>query len=461
MTQDTHTNPQAKDRKKASQKLYATKTPFHKTILLPLKGLRRTTAGAAVYQHIEILLEHNETRHTEVEEVYIQLLDILLKDFVLRTPEGSPLHVQLKLIMLHLSPPLSKPELRTLKNCLEACYEQETNQEITYDEEALRRILDDFWSEDDESILLPPQEKQTPVIYEDPAPLERRRVPRNESASDNTVDSAYKHHLHEKKNNIVDIQKSLAQQLNDTKQQNEELGLLLKKELHQLQKARSKQELDLSQKALVTGVEKLRIAHYRMSGQLNEAHQFLKRISASSQELNDELDRVHLLSLTDELTDLPNRRSFMRRLEDEVGRVQRYGNGLPLILIDLDGFKRINDQYGHAAGDKILRLYAKNILSIFRHHDMVARYGGEEFAVLLPNTDAEGALSAVSKVQRQAAKLSIEHNGTVISVPTFSAGIAHYLPGETPTEIIERADSALYRAKHLGRNRIELASQEK
>ncbi len=461
MTQNTYKNPQIKGSKKVSQKLYTTKTPFHKTILLPLKGLRRTTAGASVYQHIEILLNHNETRHIEVEKGYIQLLNILLEDFVLRTPKGSPLYIQLKLIMLHLSPPLSKPELRTLKNCLEACYKQETTNEITYDydEESLRSILDDFWSTDDGSTRT--QKKQTPVIYEEAVPLERRRVPRNESASDNTVDSAYKHQLHEKKNNITDIQKSLAQQLNDTKKQNDELGLLLKEELHKLQKARSKQELDLSQQALVTGVEKLRTAHYKMSDQLNEAHQFLNRISASSQELNDELDRVHLLSLTDELTDLPNRRSFMRRLEDEVGRVQRYGNGLPLILIDLDGFKRINDQYGHAAGDKILRLYAKNILSIFRHHDMVARYGGEEFAVLLPNTDAEGALSAVSKVQLQAAELSIEHNDTFIPVPTFSAGIAHYLPGETPTEIIERADSALYRAKHLGRNRIELATQEK
>lgn len=457
MIQSTNKSPQTKDRKK----VYTTKTPFHKTILLPLKGLRRTTAGATIYQHIEILLEHNETRHTEVEEAYIQLLVILLKDFMLRTPEGSPLHVQLKLIILHLSPPLSKPELRTLKSCLEACYEQETIKEITQDEESLKRILDDFWSADEESVLTPLQKKQTPIIYEEPAPLERRRVPRNESASDNTVDSAYKRHLHEKKNSIIDIQKNLAQQLNDTKQQNEELGLLLNEELHKLQEARSKQELDLSQKALVTGVEKLRTAHHKMSDQLNEAHQFLERISTSGQELNDELDRIHLLSLTDELTELPNRRSFMRRLEDEVGRVQRYGNGLPLVLIDIDGFKRINDQYGHAAGDKVLRLYAKNILSVFRHHDMVARYGGEEFAVLLPNTDAEGALSAVSKVQRQAVELSIEHNDTIIPVPTFSAGIAHYLPGETPTEIIERADSALYRAKHLGRNRIELASQEK
>jgi len=344
MNYNINKNPQTKDREKVSQHIYTTKTPLHKTILLPLKGLRRTTTGAAVYQHIKILLEHNETRHTEVEKAYTQLLNILLKDFVSRAPEGSPLHIQLKLILLHLSPPLSKLELRTLKTCLEACYEQETTKEITHNEEYLKRILDDFWTPDDEPVSTPLPQQQTPITYEESASLERRRVPRNESASDNAVDSAYKHHLHEKKNNIIDIQRSLAQQLDDTKQQNKELGILLNKELDKLQKASSKQELDLFRKALVTGVEKLRTTHNKMSGQLNEAHQFLDRISASSQELNDELDRVHLLSLTDELTNLPNRRSFMRRLEDEVGRVQRYGNGLPLVLIDLDGFKQINDQ---------------------------------------------------------------------------------------------------------------------
>jgi diguanylate cyclase (GGDEF)-like protein len=150
----------------------------------------------------------------------------------------------------------------------------------------------------------------------------------------------------------------------------------------------------------------------------------------------------------------------MRRLEDEVGRVQRYGNALSLVIIDIDGFKSINDKYGHAAGDDVLRAYSRDVLSIFRHHDMVARYGGEEFAVLLPNTDSDGALSAVTKVQRRAAECHYEHDGNKMTLPTFSAGVALYLPGETPTDIIERADNALYKAKRLGRNRAELANNE-
>jgi len=171
---------------------------------------------------------------------------------------------------------------------------------------------------------------------------------------------------------------------------------------------------------------------------------------------SDELTRVRLLSLTDELTGLPNRRAFLRRIEDEVARVQRYGFPLSLALIDLDHFKQINDKYGHAGGDEVLQIYSKNILSIFRHHDLVARYGGEEFAVLLPNTDAEGSLRALSKVKSRASETRWQANGGMVTVPSFSAGVSLYKPGETASAFIERADKALYGAKQLGRNRVEM-----
>jgi len=182
----------------------------------------------------------------------------------------------------------------------------------------------------------------------------------------------------------------------------------------------------------------------------------LQLIESDSRELSDELTRVRLLSLTDELTGLPNRRAFIRRLEDEVARVQRYGFPMSFILMDLDHFKDINDEYGHAAGDEVLRVYSKSILSIFRHHDMVARYGGEEFAVLLPNTDSDGAIRALNKVRRRAGETRWQSNGAAQHVPTFSAGVSLYKPGESANAFIERADKALYRAKRLGRNRIEL-----
>jgi diguanylate cyclase (GGDEF)-like protein len=196
--------------------------------------------------------------------------------------------------------------------------------------------------------------------------------------------------------------------------------------------------------------------HNELADKLDSTHHYLQLVESDSRELTDELSRVRMLSLTDELTGLANRRAFMRRLEDEVARVQRYGFPLSFALMDLDHFKSINDEFGHAAGDEVLRVYAKNILSVFRHHDMVARYGGEEFAVLLPNTDADGAIRALNKVRRRAAETRWQSNGTISQVPSFSAGVSLFKPGESASAFIERADKALYRAKRLGRDRIEL-----
>jgi diguanylate cyclase (GGDEF)-like protein len=148
----------------------------------------------------------------------------------------------------------------------------------------------------------------------------------------------------------------------------------------------------------------------------------------------------------------------MRRLQDEIGRAMRYGTTLALALIDLDGFKAINDQYGHAGGDEILRSYASEVLSILRHHDLAARYGGEEFAVLLPNTNEDGAVAALNKVRQRARDTRCLHDGRPLPIPTFSAGVTTYASGEAYTTFIERADRALYRAKHLGRNRVEIES---
>lgn len=104
----------------------------------------------------------------------------------------------------------------------------------------------------------------------------------------------------------------------------------------------------------------------------------------------------------------------------------------------------------------MLRVYAQHILSVFRHHDLVARYGGEEFAVLLPNTDMEGSSRALHKVRQRCYESKWEFYDQALPVPTFSAGLALYKPGETSSAFIERVDKALYRAKRLGRDRIEM-----
>ena len=188
---------------------------------------------------------------------------------------------------------------------------------------------------------------------------------------------------------------------------------------------------------------------------LDETKQLLDKVNTNSQQLSHELDQVRVLSLTDDLTRLPNRRAFIRRLEDEINRSQRENSPLTLGMLDLDHFKNINDQYGYNVGDEILQIYATDILSIFRHYDMVARYGGEEFAVILPNTDHEGALRAFTKVKNKASGHYHRLNETRLPLPSFSAGLAMHQPGETSKEFIERVDTLLYKAKQYGRNRIE------
>ena len=240
--------------------------------------------------------------------------------------------------------------------------------------------------------------------------------------------------------------------MQETISQNEEFGVILEVALAELHATEDITEIENMRWTLIREVEKLMKGHNELADKLDNTYHYLQLFESDSRELSDELTRVRLLSLTDELTGLPNRRAFMRRLEDEVARVQRYGFPLSFVLMDLDHFKAVNDDYGHAAGDEVLRVYSKNILSIFRHHDMVARYGGEEFAVLLPNTDSDGTVRALNKVRRRANETRWQANGQMADVPTFSAGVSLYKPGESASAFIERADKALYMSKENGRN---------
>lgn len=323
---------------------------------------------------------------------------------------------------------------------------------------------EDFWDADEE----PPEavseqfsdslDKDKAGTFDSDAVLTGSREVDNESNGnvENQVDTAYRSHLDSKRRDIQKLQSTLAEQVLGTIAQNEEFGVLLEVVLGELRQAGEGKELEDLRWTLIREIEKLTKGHHELAEQLDSTHHYLQLIESDSRQLNDELTRVRLLSLTDELTGLPNRRAFLRRIEDEVARVQRYGFPLSLALIDLDHFKQVNDKYGHAGGDEVLQSYSKNILSIFRHHDLVARYGGEEFAVLLPNTDAEGSLRALTKVKNRAGETRWQGNGDLIPVPTFSSGVSLYKPGETASAFIERADKALYRAKRLGRNRVEM-----
>jgi diguanylate cyclase (GGDEF)-like protein len=469
-----------------------------------LDALRETPAGSIIYRQIKAMLDDIATSNLKTEMAYAGFVGTLLEAFATKLAPGSPRYIQLKLLQARLQPPLSPGELEMLGEFVEQ-YAQQIENASSQEAATLSQAIDPLLRAFGIDVTLagvgePSAAAEPPVPAEgdtagtgavqavvspapglaaqegpaaEPVPTPAEEMPsgewlgaKAEAAGEEEakewmppaakLGEDYRSELEARREDIQKLQVTLGQQVVETITQNEEFGEILESVIDDLREAEDLEGVENIRWAVIREVEKLMKGHNELADKLDNTHHYLQLIESDSRELTDELTRVRLLSLTDELTSLPNRRAFMRRLEDEVARVQRYGFPLSFALMDLDHFKEINDEYGHAAGDEVLRVYSKNILSVFRHHDMVARYGGEEFAVLLPNTDADGAIRALNKVKRRAAETRWQCNGAVVPVPSFSAGVALFKPGESATAFIERADKALYRAKRLGRDRIEL-----
>ena len=169
--------------------------------------------------------------------------------------------------------------------------------------------------------------------------------------------------------------------------------------------------------------------------------------------LHEELER---LSVTDRLTELYNHGYFMQHLEEEIGRAQRFGHVLSLIMLDIDDFKSFNDTYGHPHGDRVLQAVSLTITGMLREIDIAARYGGEEFVIVLPETDLEGALSVAERIRAGVERLSFEGFGIVDDVhKTISVGVATYPKhARTGAALIVAADQAMYDAKRGGKNAV-------
>ncbi len=190
----------------------------------------------------------------------------------------------------------------------------------------------------------------------------------------------------------------------------------------------------------------------------------LGRLQKSLQHMKEEIGRVEERSkaleqevLLDELTGVHNRRAYDRRLKEELKRFHGIGRVFSLIIFDIDHFKRVNDRYGHHAGDACLREIINRIKPLLRQEDFLARYGGEEFALILGGTFGDGARNAAEKLRRMVERLCFVCRGKEIGV-TISLGVTVVAPQDCkPEDIFSRADAALYRAKAEGRNRVCLA----
>ena len=162
-------------------------------------------------------------------------------------------------------------------------------------------------------------------------------------------------------------------------------------------------------------------------------------------------EELHRLSITDPLTSAYNRRHFLEVLDKEIERTRRTGQPFSLIMIDLDHFKTVNDRYGHAAGDLVLKSLVEMLKKRLRRTDCLARWGGEEFLILLPYTPVEKAAGLAEELRQRV------NNMIIPGVGHFSAsfGVVGYCPGDTVDSLIQRVDSKLYAAKAGGRNRVE------
>ncbi len=177
----------------------------------------------------------------------------------------------------------------------------------------------------------------------------------------------------------------------------------------------------------------------------------------SQQRLEEAYRELEMLANTDVLTGLPNRRFLLDRLREETVEADRFGRPMAFVLLDIDHFKRVNDDYGHMVGDEVLRQVGRILQSGLRRYDMAARFGGEEFAMLLPGTRLEAACAAAERVRRRFAANEVEiAEGEILRV-TASFGVAERGDGEPVEELIRRADDALYRAKDAGRDRVVAA----
>ncbi|TWI56565.1 diguanylate cyclase [Pseudomonas duriflava] len=212
-------------------------------------------------------------------------------------------------------------------------------------------------------------------------------------------------------------------------------GMLASMERFQQQRAQREQDM----------AQRLQVLSERVVSMEEEANTYRSHVEEQRKK-----------ALTDPLTGLPNRAAWSERLDVEVSRWQRHKEPLLLAVLDIDHFKRINDDFGHLAGDKVLKIIAGQLGRRIRPTDFLARYGGEEFVLLMPKLPAEDGLSLVEDLRRTIEACPFHFKGERVTI-TCSVGLTAFQIGEGSKQAFERADQALYRAKRTGRNRVELA----
>jgi diguanylate cyclase len=187
----------------------------------------------------------------------------------------------------------------------------------------------------------------------------------------------------------------------------------------------------------------------------------MKNAAEELEELKKEFERAKTEALIDFLTGAANRKAFDEKLAAAAEESAAGGKPLSLMMIDIDHFKKFNDEYGHIVGDEVLKFTAARIKEVVRETDFVARYGGEEFSVVLPETSLDTAREVAESIREVFARGRLKRAGstTYLGQVTVSIGVGQYQPNEAATEFVQRADQTLYFAKENGRNRVATESE--
>lgn len=198
--------------------------------------------------------------------------------------------------------------------------------------------------------------------------------------------------------------------------------------------------------------------HDEVEAQVVQLTERLHEMEAESAQLRERISQEHRQAMTDALTGIPNRMAYQERIAQEYARWKRFNTPLALLIWDVDNFKRINDQYGHKAGDKVLKVIAGTLADNIRETDFLARYGGEEFVLLMTGTAQPAILEVAEKLRSAVEIKGFHYRGENVPI-TISCGIAEFSSGDSIEAVFERADQALYRAKEAGRNRCIVAGE--
>jgi diguanylate cyclase len=248
------------------------------------------------------------------------------------------------------------------------------------------------------------------------------------------------------------ISEQMSRSAEESARQAKALDVSLEESARQLKVGLDATGLERVVAGLSGDIQGMRSVALELGRQLDDGRREMER-------LREELARTRHEAIVDTLTGVLNRKGFDRAMSELLDSYVTEDGPLSLLVVDIDHFKKVNDTYGHLLGDKVLRTIAQTMKQRLKGRDTVARYGGEEFTIVLPDTPPERAAIVAEQLRSaiENGRIRRHDGGEPIGAVTISVGATAYIPGESVSEFIHRADEAMYRSKREGRNRVTMA----